>query len=240
MAPGYFWGMSMYFCGARAKLTDEQRDRLTHVLSLRRQSEGDTDVYTRYIGVLTILLSPIALVPSVPYVLPYALSCVAMAIALLLAYLRFRRATQLRVAPLVRRSPWASLPPLAVAATIACLLGAAVFAAADPAMLPGFIVVIASAALLLAVAWRVAVAPAVLFGEDPQLEYLVDEHVRFCRAASLVALACAPPTVLVELAIAAMRSPAPFLNAVTVVVAVAFIVVIFVSLNPLRKRFSFA
>jgi hypothetical protein len=237
--PGCFWGMSMYFKGARAAFNPGQRERLARVLAARQDAEGNTDVYSRYVGGLTILLAPLALLPAVPYVLPYALSCVAMAVAVLFAYLRFRRATERRVAPLVRRSPWASLSPIAIAATAVCMVGAAVFAA-YPEFRLGVIIVIVSALVLLVIAWRVAVAPAILFGDDSQLEYLVDEHVRFCRATNLVALACAPPTVLVALAVATLPSTAHFSGVVTIAVSVAFVTVMVVSLNPMRKHIRLA
>ncbi|HMF28192.1 MAG TPA: hypothetical protein VKE42_05435, partial [Candidatus Cybelea sp.] len=180
-APSCFWGMSMYFKGTRAAFSPEQRERLARVLTARERAEGNTDAYLRFVGILTIVMAPLALIPTVPFVLPYSLSCVGMAAAILISYLHFRRATERRVAPLVRRSVWASLPPLAVAATGVCLVGAGLFAA-YPQFRAGVLTVIVAAIVLLAVAWRVATAPAILFGDDSQLEYLVDEHVRFSRA----------------------------------------------------------
>jgi hypothetical protein len=193
----------------------------------------------RFVGILTIVMAPIALIPAVPYVLPYSLSCVAMAAAILLSYLHFRRATERRVAPLVRRSVWASLSPLGVAATLVCVIGAGLFAA-YPQFRVGVVIVTAAGIVLLAVAWRVAVAPAILFGDDPQLEYLVDEHIRFSRATNLLALACAPATVLVGLASATLPQSAHFFGVVVLTVAAAFLVVIAVSLNPIRKRIRLA
>src|SRR5579862_750495 len=106
--PGCFWGLYMYFWGARAAFDPQQRERLDRVLDARERAEGNVLIYSRYAGALTILLAPLALVPAVPYVLPYAASCLAMAVAMLFAYLRFRRAAERRVAPLARRSVWAA------------------------------------------------------------------------------------------------------------------------------------
>ncbi len=164
------WGISKYFCGARAASSEEQRERLNRVLCARCETEGDTDVYSRYAGAIMILLAPLALVPSLPYILPYALGCLAIAAVNLLCYLRFRRATDRRVAPLVRRSPWKALSPLTVVPTAICIAGAGIFAV-DPRFRFGAIVVVISMLVLVAIAWRVAVAPAILFGDDPQLEY---------------------------------------------------------------------
>lgn len=238
-APSCFWGMSVYFKGTRAAFSPEQRERLARVLAARKDAEGSTDSYVRLVGVLTVVMAPIALIPAVPFVLPYAISCVAMAIGVLLSYLHFRRATERRVAPLVRRTVWASLPPLGVAATGVCLAGAALFAA-YPQFRAGVVIVIIAGIVLLAVAWRMAVAPAVLFGDDSQLEYLVDEHIRFSRAANALALACAPPTVLVGLAWATLPASAHFFNFVMLIVAAAFVVVMSVSLNPIRTRIRLA
>lgn len=239
VAPSCFWGMSLYFKGTRAAFSPDQRERLARVLTAREQAEGNTDVYLRFVGILTIAMAPIALIPAVPFVLPYSISCVAVAAAILLSYLHFRRATERRVAPLVRRSVWASLPPLAVAATVVCLAGAASFGA-YPQFRMGVLVVTLAALVLFAVAWRVATAPAMLFGDDSQLEYLVDEHVRFSRATNLLALVCAPPTVLVALAWATLPPTAHFFDVVMFTVAAAFVVVIAVSLNPMRKRIRLA
>lgn len=239
IAPGCFWGMSIYFKGTRAAFSPEQRERLARVLTERQGAEGNTDTYSRIVGVFTIVMGTIALIPGVPFVLPYSLSCVAMAAAVLSSYLQFRRATERRVAPLVRRSLWTSLPPLAVAGTLVCLVGAGLFAA-YPQFRAGVLIVVAADAVLLFVAWRVAVAPAILFGNDSQLEYLVDEHLRFSRAMNLLALACAPPTVLVALAWATLPASAYFANAVTAMVVAAFFVVIATSFSPIRKRIRLA
>ncbi|MBV8116493.1 MAG: hypothetical protein JOZ01_00870, partial [Candidatus Eremiobacteraeota bacterium] len=130
--PGLFGGIGPYFCRAEARLDPLERDRLERTLRARSGAEG-TDAYTRYAGFFTLGLAAFSLVPGVPYALPYAVSCLALAIATLAAYLRFRRATQRRVAPLVRRRVWDSLPPAALASTIVCIAGAAVIAT-----LPGY------------------------------------------------------------------------------------------------------
>ena len=239
LAPSCFWGMSAYFKGARAAFSPDQRERLARVLAERESAEGNTSAYLRVVGILTILLAPSALIPAIPFVLPYSLSCIAMAAAILLSYLRFQRATQRRVAPLVRRNVWASLSPLGLAATGVCLAGACAFAA-YPQFRFGVAVVVVAVVVLLAVAWRVATAPAILFGNDSQLEYLVDEHIRFSRATNLLALACAPPTVLVALAWATLPWSAHFFNAVMFAVMTAFAVVMVVSFNPMRKRLRLA
>jgi hypothetical protein len=244
VSPRCFWGLSMYFKGVwrlamPSGAPSPEQERLKRVLAARERAEGDSVTSLRYAGVFTIAMAGLVLFPAVPFVLPYALSCLGMAAAIMVSYLHFRRATQRRVAPLVRRSVWASLPPLAMLATAVCLFGTASFAV-YPQFRVGVLIVVVAAIALLGVAWRVATAPAILFGDDSQVEYLVDEHLRFCRAMSFVALACAPPTVLVSLGWATLPWNAHLSNAVTAAVAVAFVVVIIVSLNPMRKRISLA
>ncbi|MGB8520124.1 MAG: hypothetical protein WCD38_08160 [Candidatus Tumulicola sp.] len=236
--PSCFGSIRFYFRGARACLGPDERARLTRVVDARAGAEG-TDPYTRVAGIFTIVMALVALLPSVPYVLPYAASCAGLAIGVLLAYLRFRRTTERRVAPLTQRNPWTSLPPLVLACAGVCIV-----AAASLAVYPQYrIAAIAAAACgigLCAIAWRVAIAPAMLFGDDPQLEYLVDEHVRFCRATGLVSLACAPPTVLVIFAWSELQVVPPVLQAITMAVVAAFAVVMIFSINPTRKRIMVA
>jgi hypothetical protein len=243
-SPRCFWGLSIYFKGAwrlalRGQGGNVEQERLTRVLAARERAEGDSDAFMRYAGAFTIAMGGLVLVQSIPLVLPYGLSCLGIAMAVIASYLHFRRATERRVAPLVRRTIWTSLPPLAIVATAICLLGTAAFAV-YPEFRVGVAIVIVAALALLAVAWRVAMAPALLFGDDSQLEYLVDEHLRFCRAMSLVTLACAPPTVLVGLGWAMLPWDAPVFNIVTLIVAVAFVTVLIMSLGPRRKRISIA
>lgn len=242
--PRCFWGLSIYFKGPwrlamPAQGATLEQERLERVLEARERAEGNSDAFMRYAGIFTIIMGCLVLIPSVPFVLPYALSCLGIAVAVIGSYFHFRHATERRVAPLVRRTVWTSLPPVAVIATAVCLLGTAAFAA-YPEFRVGVAIVIVAAVALLAVAWRVAKAPAILFGDDSQLEYVVDEHLRFCRAMSLVQLACAPPTVLVGFAWAMLPWNAPVFNVVTLAVAIAFVAVLVTSLNPLRKRSSLA
>lgn len=242
--PRCFWGLSVYFKGVwrlaiRSKDATLEPTRLERVLEARERAEGNSDAFMRATGVFTIIMGGLVLIKSIPFVMPYALSCLGIAVAVIVSYLHFRRATERRVAPLVRRTLWTSVPPTAVIATAVCLLGTAAFAV-YPQFRVGVAIVIVAAVALLAVAWRVAKAPAILFGDDSQLEYVVDEHLRFCRAMSLVQLACAPPTVLVGFAWAMLPWNAAGFNLVAFAVAIAFATVIVMSFNPLRKRTSLA
>lgn len=53
--------------------------------------------------------------------------------------------------------------------------------------------------VLLWIAWRVSVAPALLLGDDPQLEHDVDDEVRRRRVSGLVVFAALPGFMLFTL-----------------------------------------
>jgi len=181
------------------RLAPPERDRIDRVLDARDDAEDVPVAYGRYLAVAVVALGLLELVPAVPPVLPYALMCLVMAGFTLLAYFRFRRATDRRIAPLVRRSPIQVLSPFTIAA-IACSFVAVFAVAAYPPQRPGALVGAVAMALLVWVAWRIAQAPALLLGDDPQWEYVVDERVRVCRARNVAVLVCATGAVVVGFA----------------------------------------
>jgi len=238
LSPGCFESIRMYFRGAWAGLSNEQSERLKSVIEARIRAEGARGS-ARYAGLFTIAMGLFGLWPAIPYVMPYAASCLGMAYATWMAYRQFRRATELRFAPLVRRTPLEALPPVAIVSAALCLIGTAAFASIPQFRIAAALVVV-SMIVLVAIAWRIAVAPAVLFGADPQVEYAVDKRVRFCRATGLVALACAPPTVFALLAWAQLPSPSGLLWLMMLLVIAGFIATRVVSLNPLREGIALA
>ncbi|HKE37541.1 MAG TPA: hypothetical protein VKB39_08915 [Candidatus Baltobacteraceae bacterium] len=176
------------------------RLRLSRVLDARVQAEALRYGHIRGVGIFTIVMGIVALDPRVPFVLPYAASCVAMAIALAMTSAHLHGITQRRAAPLVRRRALDVLSPLILTAPILSLL-ATVAVAMQPEFRLAAAGVLLSSLLMLSLAWRAALAPALLMGDDPQLEYAVDEHIRYRRANGLAILACAPGTVLYTLLI---------------------------------------
>jgi hypothetical protein len=238
LSPGCFESIRRYFRGAWAGLSSEQSERLKSVIEARARAEG-AGGSARYAGLFTITMGLIGLSPAIPYVMPYAASCLAMAYATWAAYRKFRRATELRFAPLVRRTPFEALPPVAIVSVALCLIGTAAFASVPQFRIAAALVVV-SMIVLITIAWRIAVAPAVLFGTDPQVEYAVDRRVRFCRATSLITLACAPAAVFAELAWAQLASVSALLELMLVLVIAGFIATMVVSLNPLREGIALA
>jgi hypothetical protein len=238
-SPGCFESIRMYFRGAWAGLSNEQSDRLKSVIEARTRAEGAGGSARAYAGLFTIAMGLLGLWPAIPYVMPYAASCLAMAYATWIAYRRFRHATELRFAPLTRRTPLEALPPVTIVSVALCLIGTAAFASVPQFRVAAALVVV-SMIVLLAIAWRIAIAPAVLLGTDPQVEYAVDKRVRFCRATGLVTLACAPPTVFAMLAWAQLPSVSGLLELMLLLVITGFVATTVVSLNPLRQGIALA
>jgi hypothetical protein len=217
--PKRYCGADMFFKRAFGGLTPGQSDRLRRVLDARRDAEGVVLSPTRYTGLLGIAMAAVEFVPGIPFVIPYAVYCLFGALSILSSYLHVRRATERRTAPLVRRSPLDALPPVLIGAFAGCFLGVLAVSAIQPYR-AGSIAVSASMLILAWIAWRIAGSQAVMFGDDPQLEYAVDERLRVSRASYTVALACAPAAVLVGWSVIAV--PASYENFGTAAIAVTY------------------
>jgi hypothetical protein len=229
--PDRFHCRNVYFKGTRRGLSQDDSRRLGRVLEAREAAEDPTNSYARWSGVFTMLMGGAELVASVPFAVPYALSCLAISLSLLLSYFRIRRASERRVAPLAPRSSLSALPAFLLGCAGVCLFGAAAYAVI-PELRVGALLVALSIAFLVAIAWRVAGAPALLFGQDPQLEYKVDEHLRVSRSGNILALACAPAMFFVCIA----DVWAPELWPVKFAVIAAFVLAMLSYLNFTRKR----
>lgn len=233
--PRCFAGVAGYFTRWATKIPADERERLSRVVDAREEAEGISAAYGRLLGVAAIVLAALEAVRGIPFVVPYSLFCLAAATVMLLAYLQFRRAVERRVAPLVRRSPFTALPLVLIIA-IACSFLASVALAAYPPERIGALVVAASTLLLGIVAWRIATAPTLLIGLDPQLEYAVDERVRVGRARSIANLAIAPAFVTIVLVSPSLPAQYANLGSLAVwVLAAAFVVSLAASLLPLRR-----
>jgi hypothetical protein len=210
--PRCFAGVAGYFTRWSAKLPPPQQERLSRVVDARERAEGISANYGRLLGVAAILLAALEAIRAIPPILPYALFCLSVATITLLAYLQFHRAVVRRVALLVRRSPFTALPGVLIGAIAFSFLAMIALGAYPPERF-GALVVAASTLLLGIVAWRIATAPALLVGVDPQLEYAVDERVRIGRARSTANLACAPAFVAIALAASLLPLRRPIIAA---------------------------
>jgi hypothetical protein len=238
--PRCFAGVAGYFTRWATKIPADDQERLSRVVDAREEAEGISAAYGRLLAAVAILLAALEAIRAIPFIVPYALFCLAAATVTLLAYLQFRRAVERRVAPLVRRSPFTALPPLLIVA-VACSFLASVALAAYPPERIGALVVAASTLLLGIVAWRIATAPALLIGLDPQLEYAVDERVLVGRARNIANLACAPAFVAIALVSPTLPAQYATLGSVAMaVVAAAFVISLAASLLPLRRPIATA
>jgi hypothetical protein len=235
--PRCFAGVAGFFVGCSSpNLAPADRERLSRVIAAREDAEGISSAYGRYLGVAAIACAALEAVWVIPFIVPYALFCLAGAGVMLLAYLQYRRAAEQRVAPLVRRSPFVALPPLVIGAIGCSFLASLALAAYPPERIGALAVAVATIALGL-IAWRVAVAPALLVGADPQWEYAVDERVRIGRARSIANLACAPTFVLVALTQPTLPPQYASLGSIAFyVAAAAFVVSLAAAIIPLRQR----
>ncbi len=229
--PDCMYGVNAAF--SRRSLTPEARERLEHALDARRDAEDIATVkYSRYLAAAAIVCAGLEFVPALSLTIPYALFWVAIGITTFLAYLQFRRALERRVAPLARRSPFDALPVPAVVAMLCCLAAGIVFVALPGQRAAALLTVVATS-LLVVTSWRIAIAPALLMGNDPQLEYAIDERLRRSRATNVAALACAPAVGLAAFA-AALMPGEPAVSVTLWVVVVAWAVAMLT--NALRPR----
>jgi hypothetical protein len=233
--PRWFAGLAGTFT-CWGEIAPGERERLDRVVAAREEAEGVSSAYGRYLGVAALALALLEAVPGVPFAMPYSLFCLAAAAVMLLAYLQFHRATEQRVAPLVRRSPFSALPPLLIGCIAASFVVALLFAV-DPQNRFGALVVAASTLVLGVVAWRIANTRALLLGVDPQYEYALDERLRLGRARNVASLACAPALVFAVIAEPGLPELFGTLGSIAMAVQiVAFVVALAASILPLFGR----
>jgi hypothetical protein len=177
-------------------LTPDQVSRLDRTLEARRQAEASPQPWRRWLGILALVAAAAQLVPEVPYAIPYAVFCLGLAASSWLSYSSMHRATQRRAAALVRRSPFEAFQPFLVAGVGAALASILLMAWVAPLRVPVVVVALATA-LLIWIMWQIASSRALLFGNDPKMEYAVDRRVREGRVMNLALLACAPAFVLI-------------------------------------------
>ncbi|MGC1381257.1 MAG: hypothetical protein WA814_09595, partial [Candidatus Baltobacteraceae bacterium] len=147
LSPGYFWGVAQYVKCSTGDLSPDQRERLQRVLIARQDAEGISRTYGRWFGLCGMAIAALALFPALPFIVPYTLFSLGVASIMLLAYLQFQRASERRVAPLVRRSPLGALPPAAIAAMACCFLATLSFALSPPLRLGAIVGALATLVL---------------------------------------------------------------------------------------------
>lgn len=232
--PRAFAGLAGCFVSA-SRVPLSERDRFDRVIEARERMEGISAASGRYLGVACLVLAALEFVRPIPVVVPYVLYSLALAVLALSAYIQFHRSIERRVAPLARRSPLTALPPLVIAAMACSLLLTTLVAVAPGHRFDGLLVAL-STLVLAVIAWRLASAPALLAGTDPQLEYAVDERVRICRARNVAMVACGPAILYVAIGGAGLPPAYHHLADAALLLAVAaFLTAAAAMIVPLRS-----
>ena len=178
----------------KVPFSPHQRARLDAVT----QSLALAEAAPSWLGVVyfatAVILAGLTLVAAIPPFATYSIYFVIVALLNLIRYLYFRQTTRKRVAVLRVRRATDSLPP-AILASIALGL-VAMLASALLTRDPWLVLIAIAGAAILLIAWRTAVAPAVLAGNDLAVETCVDEYGRRARVASTTLLAFVPMTFL--------------------------------------------
>jgi hypothetical protein len=240
LSPQCMFGVPGMMACSKGSLSPSQRERLSHALAARRNAEGIFGRgYGRLFTVLCVAAAGMEFVPGVPYVLPYAIICIGLALITYLGYIQFRRAADRRVAPLERRSVLAALPLISIVSMLGALAAALMFTIYPPLRL-GALAVAAATLLLGVTAWRIATAPSLLLGEDPQVEYAIDQRLRVGRATGIAVLACAPGGVFAAFAGATLPGSDLYATVAQDLALAALIVALIAGVLPLIKRLSFA
>lgn len=226
---------------ARSKrvLSPSQQHRLRTALDARRYAEGVSSRYGRLASLACLVAAALEFVPAVPYVLPYAGVCLAFGVVTYLAYVQFRRAVDRRVAPLERRSVLAALPLASILAMAAALV-ATLMLAVYPELRLGALVIALATALLAVTAWRIAAAPSLLLGQDPQAEYAIDARLRLTRATGTAVLACGPVLLFGTFAGTTAVAQGVYAAFAQNLATIAFIVAFIAGVLPFTKRLNFA
>ncbi len=194
--PEYLFGIRGHFEHGTRTLDWIEKRRLQETILARQQAEGGSSrSYGTYFGIGLLALAALECIRAVPVVVPYSIAMLALAFAFFFAYHNFARVAKLRAAPLDRRSIFRVLPLTSLLPIIVCMAVGAVYATFPEQRWNAIFVELAT--LLLGItAWRIAAAPALLLGSDPEFEYVVDERVRRGRAVSVATVACLPVLML--------------------------------------------
>ena len=187
---------SMSACGlepARGASNDLGR-RIDSVVEARSAIDALPGKVMYVAGGIWIALAPLVALRIVPPALGYAFGALGLAGCYAYAYLRVRAARRRRAAVMTPRRLGGSIPTywyaLAVLSTLSALP-----AVADPSLRLSAIVVMISTFATIGLALLSASAPAALFGDDLQVEQLVDDRIRVTRASKVLALAIVQPLV---------------------------------------------
>lgn len=184
-----FGEVAGYFTRVTGRLSWMEKVRLQRVIEARQEVETVPVPYARTFAGIAVGLAALELLPAVPFVVPFATMSVALAFAMLGGYVLFCRRWKPRAAALVRRSVLTALPAPVLGALSGSFFITVALAIISGQRFAG--IAVALTVLVMAfIAWRIAVAPTLMLGLDPEWEYAVDERLRVGRARAIVMLAC--------------------------------------------------
>jgi hypothetical protein len=185
-SPTRYANIEAYFCRMRVKCSI--RDRIVEAAERRKSIENISPTLGRATGLFAILCAVIAVFTPYPPLMLYAAFCLGFVGFLGVTYLQLRNTQYKRAASLEIRSPLNVLPVYWYALAFV----AALFPLLDlrsPMLQVAAVIVTVCSLTLIVFAWRLALAPALLTGEDPDAEQFVDDRLRFIRTASTLVFA---------------------------------------------------
>ncbi len=172
------------------------KPRVRAALGKRSEMEQLSPLVKIVPAIVSFMLAAVAAFTSIEPAVLYGALLLAAAFAMAVAFVQLRNRQPVRVAVLSHRVPTAVIPPVwfAVAAVQALLALSALSVRADAL---GALFVCVSTLTCAVLAWRVTEMPALLAGDDIEVEQFLDERLRFHRAASVLYLALAQSFVFI-------------------------------------------
>jgi hypothetical protein len=188
------------YCGLFEASGETGEARLERALERRQATERLPALrIARVVGTVAAACAGVSIFAPLPVIaLSYALICVVWAVPLGFAVLRVRRGNGPRAAQLRARAPGAGMPPSALALSSAAVVMPLVFIDTYPAQA---LLVTAAGLFIGLIACGVATMPALLTGQDNEIEVAIDDRLRALRTAQLFAFAVVPGFVFISLSV---------------------------------------
>jgi hypothetical protein len=181
-------------CLASAEGGSDLQRRIDSVLEARSAIDASSDKVKYVAGGIWLALAPLVALRILSPALAYAFGVFGLAGCYAYSYLRMRAARRRRAAIMTPRRLGAPVPAYWYALAVLSTLSATP-ALADPSLRASAIVLVISTFATIGLAVLTAGAPATLFGDDLQVEQLVDDRLRFSRATQVLMLAIVQPFV---------------------------------------------
>jgi hypothetical protein len=185
--------LNQFFWRVRLHLNATQDRRLLAALDARRIDPELLGRLSFGLGIAALSIAALIAVgialraPFLSVPILYGSLCLYVALCVVFGYAWAGHRSSRRVASLKRRSPGRTAPLPATLAAVVAVAGTGALAM-YPDLRDGAIAVTAAMLVMLAGAWQVAIEPAVLSGNDPDVEDAVDKRLRSCRILTIFGL----------------------------------------------------